>query len=151
MVVIADTRLIERRLETLRAERERLAAAPGARAPLPDWAADTLLALGMTRSEIAAADDEAAAAPTRATVAGELADTDAAIEALEEALLARRDRSPDALQALGEIALARLKRSAATDPSDVGYDAGQARAVALFEQVVRGLAQLTEADCRRTG
>jgi len=151
MVVIADTRLIERRLETLRARRERLAAPPGARAPLPAWAADTLVELGMTRREIASADAEAAARPTPATSAGELADTDTAIEALEEALLARRDRSPDALYALGEIALARLKRSTAIDPSDLAYDAGQARAVALFEQVVRGLAQLAQVDCRRTG
>lgn len=151
MVVIADTRLIERRLETLRTRRDRLAAPPGARAALPDWAADTLVALGMTRGEIATADAEAAARPAPATTAGELADTDAAIEALEEGLLARRDRSPDALYALGEIALARLKRSTAIDPADVAYDAGQARAVALFEQVVRGLADLARADCRRTG
>jgi hypothetical protein len=150
MVVIADTRLIERRLQTLRAERERLAAPSGARAPLPDWAADTLVALGMTRTEIAAADTAAATAPGPGTIAAELADTDAAIETLEEALLARKDRSPDALHALGEIALARLKRSVAVDPGDVAYDVGQARAVALFDQVVRGLARLAEADCRRT-
>jgi hypothetical protein len=151
MAVIADARLIERRLETLRARRTELARPRGVRAPLPDWAADTLQALGMTRAEIATLDAEAAAEPGPDEQEAELRDTDEAIDALEQELLARRDDSPQALHALAEVALARLKRSAPLDPDDVFYDAGEARAVALLEQVVAGLGRLREEGWRRTG
>jgi hypothetical protein len=151
MVVIADARLLERRLETLRARREELKAAEGARAPIAGWAADALLALGMTRAEIAAADAEAAAAPAPWERERELADTDSAIDALEDELLTASDGSPGALHALAEIALARLRRSVPTDPGDVFYDVGEVRALHLFEHVVDGLARLRETDLRRTG
>jgi hypothetical protein len=107
--------------------------------------------MGMTREEIASADAEAEAAPDADERDRELADTDAAIEALEEELLARGEDSIDALHALAEVALARLKRSAPIDPADVFYDAGEARAVALFEHVVSGLGRLRRAAMRRTG
>lgn len=149
MVVIADTRLLERRLETVRARRDPREAAPGAGAPLPDWAADALVALGMTRAEIAAAEAAREAELARRERAD--ADADAAIDALEEELLGREDRSPATLHALGELALARLKRSAPTDPQDVFYDAGEAKAVALFEHVVAGLGRLRDEGWRRTG
>jgi histidinol-phosphate/aromatic aminotransferase/cobyric acid decarboxylase-like protein len=151
MVVIADTRLIERRLQTLRARRDQLTAPRGSRRPLPDWAAETLMALGMTRAEIAA--DEAALAlePSPDERERELAETEAAIEALEEELLLQGDGSAAALHALAELALARLKRSTTVDPKNVFYDAGEARAVALFEQVVSGLDRLRRTDWRRTG
>lgn len=148
MVVIADTRLIERRLETVRARRERCDAAPGARAPIPDWAADALVALGMTRAEIAAAE---ATSDRDAREVDGIGDTDAAIDALETELLGREDRSPATLHALAELALARLKRSAPSDPSDVFYDSGEARAIAVFEHVVAGLGRLRDEGWRRTG
>jgi hypothetical protein len=149
MVVIADTRLIERRRETLRTRRDPTPAPRGARAPMPGWAADALVALGMTRAEIAAADAEAVAEPD--AEGGEPVDGDAAVAALEEELLARGGGSPTALYALAELALARLKRSASTDPDDVFYDAGEARAVTLFEHVVAGLERLQDGGWRRTG
>ncbi len=151
MVVIADARLMERRLETLRRRRETLDTAPGSRQPLPDWAADALVSMGMTRAEIETADAEAAAAPGADERERELTAVDAAIDALEAELLARRGDSLITLHALAEVALARLKRSAATDPGDVFYDAGEARAIALFERVVSGLGRLQEAELQRTG
>ncbi len=149
MVVIADTRLIERRLDTLRSRRDQGEPSHGARAPMPEWAADALVALGMTRAEIAAGDALAAADGEREEPG--VADTDDAIGTLEEELLRREDRSPATLHALAELALSRLKRSAPTDPNDVFYDAGEARAVALFEHVVGGLEQLREDGWRHTG
>ncbi len=157
MVIIADTRLLERRLQTVRARRDPDEAAPDAAAPLPDWAADALVALGMTRAEIAAAEAARAADLDRRERDGADADddadadADAAIDALEEELLGREDRSPATLHALGELALARLKRSAPTDPQDVFYDAGEARAVALFEHILAGLGRLRDEGWRRTG
>jgi hypothetical protein len=149
MVVIADTRLIERRLETARSRGGPPQASAGGPAPMPDWAADALVALGMTRAEIAAAD--AANAAELDPRERDVADTDAAIDALEDELMGREERSPATLHALAELALARLRRSAPTDPNDVFYDAGEARAVALLEQVVVGLAQLRDDGWRRTG
>lgn len=155
MALVADARLIERRLETTRARRAAAEASAGTRAPLPDWAADTLVMLGMTRDEIARAEAETAAETAAAPAAdpddAEPETADAAVEALEDALLARAGESLDAVHALAEIALARLKRSAPVDPNDVFYDAGEARAVALFEQVVAGLERLRGEEWRRTG
>jgi hypothetical protein len=151
MALVADARLIERRLETTRARRAAAEAPAGTRAPLPDWAADTLVMLGMTRDEIARAEAETAAAPVADPGDAEDDSADAAVEALEDALLARAGESLDAVHALAEIALARLKRSAPVDPNDVFYDAGEARAVALFEQVVAGLERLRGEEWRRTG
>lgn len=151
MALVADARLIERRLETMRARRAARSAPEGARVPLPDWAAETLVALGMTRDEIARADAEVAAAPTPDGDEADVDDADAALEALEDALVARGGESLDALHALGEIALARLRCSAALDPGDVFYDAGEARAVTLFEQVVANIGRLRAQEWRRTG
>jgi len=151
MVVIADTRLIERRLQTVRARRDRRAAAPGAGTPLPDWAADALVALGMTRAEIAAAEAAREGEPDGCERGVADAEAGAAIDALEQELLAREDRSPATLHALAELALARLKRGAPTDPNDVFHDPDGARTVALFEHVVGGLERLRDEDWRRTG
>jgi hypothetical protein len=147
MVVIADTRLIERRLRTDYARGGRRRAQRPAPGPMPDWAADALVAVGMTRAEIAAAEPAPNVPPTHRMHARD----EAARVAVEEELLAREAPSPATLHALGELALARLKHCAPLDSGDVRYHPGEAGAVALFEQVVSGLARLRDRDQRRTG
>lgn len=149
MAVIADARLIERRLETLRARREQLTAPAGSAQPLPPWAVDTLVAIGMTRAEIETIEAEQCAGVDDRE--GELIETDAAIEALERELVVRGEGSLEAVHGLAEIALARLRSTVPGSPDDLFYDAGQARAVELVARVVAGLERLRTGNMRRTG
>ena len=135
MVVITDRRLIERRADALRKRRCAADGSAQADGPMPGWAVEALVALGMTRAEIGAAE---AVAPEAPDEPARTADT---IASSEVELVARRDASPEALHALAEIALTRLKRGAP----------GDARAVALLEHVVGGLARLRDGGWRRTG
>lgn len=151
MVVITDRRLIERRAGALKQRRRAAAGAAPAEGPMPEWAIEALVALGMTRAEIASVNRGAPAVRAVPATSEEPARTADAIATLQAELAGRQEVSPAALHALAEIALARLKRG---DPADAGQAPNgscDARAVALFEHVVGGLARLRDEDWRRTG
>lgn len=149
MAIVEHVRLIERRLASLRAERDRLNAPRGSTAQLPTWAADALVHAGMTRDEIARFD-------TEPTVALEDIDAqrerlDDTIEALENELVMRSDHSLESLQGLAEIALGRLRHAIPSDPNDLFFDAGDAQTLRLVERLADGLARLNEPAVRNVG
>lgn len=135
MSVVENARLIERRLEALRARRDRL---PRTRA-LPPWAAEALLHAGMARHEIESFD--AATAPFADPAAAERARLDDAIETLEGDLMLRGDDTLANLKALAELALARLRRASPSEP----------RALELVERVADGLQRLGTEPVRQAG
>ncbi len=150
MVVIENARLVERRIEALRARREALAATRGGRGSLPDWATEALVQVGMTRADIATFNAETA---TRGPedIEAERRRIDAKIDKLEEELMRQPVDTLASLQALAEVGVARLRRVTATDPNDLFYDAGEAQALALLDRVVRELRRFEPEELRRVG
>jgi hypothetical protein len=150
MVVIENARLVERRIQALRERRAGLASPRGTKGAIPGWAADVLVQTGLTRAEIEAFDAEP-------EVAGEgdfdtdVRELDAAIDQLEAELLQRPIETFAGIQALAEVGVARLRRMTTTDPDDVFFDAGAARALELLDRVVSELRRYEHTELRRVG
>lgn len=149
MAIVEHVRLIERRLASLRAERDRLSSPRGSTAQLPAWAADALVHAGMTRDEIERFDAEPAVDSEDADAQRERLDD--AIEALENELIMRSDHSLETLQGLAEIALGRLRRALPANPDDLFFDAGNAQTLRIVECLADGLTRLNEQPVRNVG
>lgn len=141
MAVIAQSRLLRQRRRKLERRRDALLtqrAASRMAAPLPEWAAQVLCRLGMTRAEI----DRFDADSVGRLADGAATDIDAGLAALdrelamvEDQILAASADDPERLQVLADVAVQRLRR-AADDATARGPDVG---ALAVMERLVAEL------------
>ena len=113
--------------------------AEAAEAPaLPDWAAEALVAAGMTRAEVdayaaerAGLDDDAVDARAEAV--------EATVQAMEDAYLDADALTLADLADLAELAEARLARTLTTDRNNVFFDHDNPRMLAVVRRLAAGL------------
>lgn len=115
---------------------------------LPDWAAEALVAAGMTRAEIddfnaerAAMDDDAVEARVEAV--------EATVQAMEDAYLEADALTIADLADLAELAQARLARTLTTDPNDVFFDHDNPRMLAVVQRLADGLRAFDDSGRRQ--
>ncbi len=139
MVLIENARLKERRLEALRAKRRSPATVRPPATSLPNWAADVLVQVGMTRDEIAAFEAQVSDEDA------EHASVEAAIDELQATLFLQGEQNVGALETLAQSVADRLRRNAsATRP-------GAARRVVVVERGTGGLQRVDDGKTRRVG
>ena len=129
-------RELQRRRQTLLAQQERL------RNDLPDWAVEPLRLVGMSADEIRGLVADLSEAEREVGLDENdrrLEDIDREIEELETLLLNAPSSSLDGVEAVMSLGVARMREFVATDPSDVLYDHGEARMLALFERALSDL------------
>ena len=146
--VITNSVLLARRIRELQRRRQNLVTQQEQlRAQLPDWAVEPLRLVGMTNDEIRSlvADLSTAEAETGLDdVEQQLDDIDRQVEELEGLLVTTPGGSLDEVEAVIGLAVARFREIFVTDPSDVFYDHGEARLLALIERVHEDLGTLAQ-------
>lgn len=144
--VVTNSVLVARRMRELQRRRGRLVAQQEQlRGQLPDWAVEPLRLAGLTREEIGRRVDAWASAEASSglpEVDQEIEAIDQQLEQLEELLLRVPSQSLDEIEAVLTLATGRLREMIVTDPSDVFYDHGEARALVLVERVREDLERL---------
>lgn len=143
MTVIANTILLVRRIGELRRKRRTLVERQDRlRRSLPEWTFAPLQLVGLSADEIRSMIDDLDKAERDAGLAEIEAEIDAIdrqLEQLESQILASPARSLDAIQAVLELAIARLREQIPTDPDDLFYDYGDARILFLLERAADDL------------
>ncbi|GBD44403.1 hypothetical protein HRbin40_01892 [bacterium HR40] len=143
MTVIANTILLVRRIGELRRKRRTLVERQDRlRRSLPEWTFAPLQLVGLSADEIRSMIDDLDKAERDAGLAEIEAEIDAIdrqLEQLESQILASPARSLDAIQAVLELAIARLREQTPTDPDDLFYDYGDARILFLLERAADDL------------
>lgn len=154
-VVITNSVLVTRRIRELQRRRQGLVARQERlRGQLPEWAIEPLRLAGLTRDEIRRRVDEWASAESASglhEVDQEIDALDRQIEELEELLVRTPSESVEEVSAVLELAVARLRDMIVTDPGDVFYDHGEARALSLLDHVRGDLEQLVRHDRLNAG
>lgn len=143
VLVTRRIRELQRRRHSLIAEQERL------RGQLPEWAIEPLRLAGLTRDEIRRRVDEWASAESSSglhEVEHEIDTLDRQVEDLEELLVQTPSDSLEEVGAVLELAVARLRDMIVSDPGDVFYDHGEARALSLLDHVRDDLERLLRRD-----
>lgn len=151
MAVITNTILLVRRISDLQRRRAALLERQERiRHSLPEWAAMPLQLVGLTSEEIRGMMSELSEAEQQAglsSIEDELERLDSQIEEIENMLLTTPAHSLEGIQAVLELAVARLKEQTPSDPEDVFYDYGDARILFFLERVAEDLRSLlTEAQ-----
>jgi hypothetical protein len=138
-VVITNSVLVTRRIRELQRRREGLVVRQERlRGQLPEWAIEPLRLAGLTRDEIRRRVDEWASAESASglhEIDQEIDALDRQVEELEELLVQTPSESVEEVSAVLDLAVARLRSMIVTDPGDVFYDHGEARALALLDHV----------------
>jgi hypothetical protein len=146
--VITNAILLTRRIHELRRRRQAIAAQQEQlRTQLPDWAIEPLRLVGMTGDEIRRMVDDVSAAEAESgldEVERQLDQIDQQIDEMENLLVATPSGSLEEIEAVVHLTLARFREIMVTDPSDVFYDHGEARLVALIERVHEDLGDLIQ-------
>jgi hypothetical protein len=155
MTVITNSLLLVRRIGELHRRRQQLAERQDQlRQALPDWALEPLRLVGVSAAEVQELVGDLSQAEEEVGL-GEIDDQierlDEEIEELERLLLCTRAQSLDGIEALLSLAVARLGAFTVTDPADVFYDHGEARALALLERTLGDLQALLQQDSRQVG
>lgn len=144
--VITNSVLVARRMRELQRRREGLVRQQQQlRGQLPDWAVEPLRLAGLTHEEIGRRVDEWASAEATSglrEVDQEIEALDQQLEELEELLLRVPSESLDEIEAVLTLAVGRLREMIVTDPGDVFYDHGEARALVMVERVRDDLERL---------
>ena len=144
--VITNSILLARRIRELQRRRQALVSQQEqVRAQLPDWAVEPLRLVGLTTEEIRGLVDDLSTAETEAgldQIEKRLDDIDHQMEELEDMLVTTPSSSLDEIEAVIGLAVARFKDIIVTDPSDVFYDHGEARLLALLERVQEDMSDL---------
>jgi hypothetical protein len=153
--LLTNSVLLSRRLGELRRRREALSRqADRLRLSLPCWALAPLQLAGMTGEEIRSRMSELSLAESEAgldRLESELEGLDAAIETVENEMLATPARSLDEVQAMLDLALAQARARIPIDPSDVFYDYGEARLLSFLERAAEDLGSLLSMHSRAAG
>jgi hypothetical protein len=151
--VITNSVLLARRIRELQRRRQNLVVQQEQlRAQLPDWAVEPLRLVGMTNDEIRSLVADLSTAEAESgldDVEQQLDEIDRQVEELEGLLVTTPSSSLDELEAVIGLAVTRFREIFVTDPSDVFYDHGEARLLALIERVhedLGGLAQSHRLD-----
>jgi hypothetical protein len=151
--VITNAILLARRIHELQRRRQALVAhQEQLRAQLPDWAVEPLRLVGMTAEEIRSMVSDMSTAEAESglqDVESKLDDIDQQIDDMEGLLAATPSNSLEEIEAVVRLTVARFHEIMVTDPSDVFYDHGEARLVALIERVrddLSGLIQRSRSD-----
>ena len=143
VITIHSTILLARRIRELQRRRhELLIQQDRLRSDLPDWAVEPLRLVGMSADEIRSLVADLSEAEREIGLDENdrrLEDLDHEIEELENMLLRTSARSLDGVEAVLNLALGRFRDLVVTDPSDVLYDHGEARLLALFERALSDL------------
>jgi uncharacterized coiled-coil DUF342 family protein len=143
MTVIANTILIVRRIGELRRRRRALLDRQDRlRRSLPEWTFAPLQLVGLSAEEIRSMIDDLDRAESESglkDIDAELEAIDRQLEQLESQILTSPARSLDAIQAVLDLAIARLREQTATDPDDLFYDYGDARILFLLERAADDL------------
>jgi uncharacterized coiled-coil DUF342 family protein len=143
MTVIANTILVVRRIGELRRRRRALLERQDRlRRSLPEWTFAPLQLVGLSAEEIRSMIDDLDRAESEAgltEIDAEIEAIDRQLEQLESQILTSPARSLDAIQAVLELAIARLREQTATDPDDLFYDYGDARILFLLERAADDL------------
>ncbi len=146
MAVIANTILTVRRIADLQRRRQLLLERQERlRRSLPEWTFAPLQLVGMSEEEIRSMVGEIDRAGSQSgidEVERELERIDRQLEELESSLLTTPARSLDAIQAILELAISRLREQTSTDPNDLFYDYGDARILFLLERAADDLRAL---------
>lgn len=143
MSVIGSSLLLVRRIAELQRRRESLARrARDLREQLPDWAIQPLCLAGMTEAEIRGRLADLSRAEEEAgldTMEGQLERMDRELDELDCSLLCTPSTSLEGVEAVLDLAVERLRALIPSDPQDLFYDHGEARALALLERVLDDL------------
>ena len=137
--VITNAILLARRIHELQRRRQALVAhQEQLRAQLPDWAVEPLRLVGMTSEEIRSMVSDMSTAEAESgldEVERQLDEIDQQIDEMEALLVATPSNTLEEIEAVMRLTVARFHEIMVTDPSDVFYDHGEARLVALVERV----------------
>ena len=151
--VITNAILLGRRIHELQRRRQALVAhQEQLRAQLPDWAVEPLRLVGMTAEEIRSMVSDMSTAEAESgleDVERKLDEIDQQVDEMEGLLVATPSNSLEEIEAVARLTVARFHEIMVTDPSDVFYDHGEARLVALIERVrddLGGLLQQSRSD-----
>jgi hypothetical protein len=151
--VITNSILLARRIHELQRRRQALVAhQEQLRAHLPDWAVEPLRLVGMTAEEIRSMVSDMSTAEAESgleEVERKLDEIDQQIDEMEGLLVATPSNSLEEIEAVVRLTVARFHEIMVTDPTDVFYDHGEARLVALIERVrddLSGLLQRSRSD-----
>jgi hypothetical protein len=144
--VITNSILLTRRIRELQRRRQALVGRQEqVRAQLPDWAVEPLRLVGLTNDEIRGLIAELSTAEADSglnEIDNDLEDLDRQIEDLENVLVATPSNSLDEIEAVIGLTVDRYRDIVVTDPSDVFYDHGEARFLAMLERVHEDLSGL---------
>lgn len=155
MSVISNSLLLVRRIGELHRRRESLAAKQDQlRQSLPDWALEPLRLVGMSADEIRGLVSDLSQAEEEAgldTVESDIDRIDSDLESLEGQLLTTNSSSFAGIESVLSLAVKRYRSITVTDPSDVFYDHGEARALALLERALEDMGSLMREDAREVG
>jgi hypothetical protein len=146
--VITNAILLARRISELQRRRQALIAQQEQlRAHLPDWAVEPLRLVGMTGEEIRGLVNDMSTAEAESgleEIERQLDSVDQEIDELESLLVATRANSLEEIEAVARLTVTRFHEIIVTDPSDVFYDHGEARLVALIERLQEDLSELVQ-------
>jgi hypothetical protein len=146
--VITNSILLTRRIRELQRRRQALVGRQEqVRAQLPDWAVEPLRLVGMTNEEIRGlvADLSTAEAESGLNeIESGLEDIDRQVEQLENVLVATPSNGLDEIEAVIGLTVDRFRDIIVTDPSDVFYDHGESRSLAMLERVYEDLSKLLQ-------
>jgi hypothetical protein len=146
--VITNAILLARRIHELQRRRQALVAQQEQlRAQLPDWAIEPLRLVGMTGEEIRSLVTDMSTAEAESgldDIEHQLDQVDQQIDEMESLLVATPSNSLEEIEAVVRLTVARFHEIMVTDPSDVFYDHGEARLVALIERVQEDLGDLIQ-------
>ncbi|MGF1563658.1 MAG: hypothetical protein ACFB3T_15935 [Geminicoccaceae bacterium] len=155
MSVVAGTVLQTRRLHDLYRRRERLAERQEeACAALPDWAMEPLRLVGMSSAEVTALVSDLSEREQEEGIAElemQMADIDREIDGLEAQLARTPSTSVEGIEAVLSLAVEQMRAFTVRDPSDVFYDHGEARVLALVERALTDARALLNTRTARAG
>ena len=144
--VITNSILLTRRIWELQRRRQALVGRQEqVRAQMPDWAVEPLRLVGLTNDEIRGRIAELSTAEAELglnEIDNDLEELDRQIEDLENMLVAMPSDSLDEIEAVIGLTVDRFRDVVVTDPSDVFYDHGDARFLAMLERVQEDLSGL---------
>jgi len=143
IISLHSTTLVARRIRELQRRRQGLLERQEQlRGELPEWAVEPQRLVGMSAEEIRGMFADLSDAEREVGLEENdrrLEGIDHEIENLEELLLSAPSTSLEDVEAVMSLGVARLREIVATDPTDVLYDHGEARSLALLERVLADL------------
>lgn len=146
--MVTNAILLARRIHELQRRRQALVAQQESlRTQLPDWAVEPLRLVGMTGEEIRSMVNDMSAAEAESgleAIERQLDEVDQQIDEMESLLVATPSNSLEEIEAVVRLTVVRFHEVMVTDPSDIFYDHGEARLVALIERVREDLSDLIE-------